>query len=163
MHSRPTKFANEHNNFICISGLDGDITSFVVRHWHWHFPVAFVRRTRLRIRRARYSYLTRNSLASPSNTSISPVIKGISKRLRPCSILCCGIPATRTCFFNRVVHSVGKSFPLRTKSVHCRARSLDLSLDISLPPSSDEYYTRGPAAFDLDQCSLSNCAWRYCS
>ena len=77
-----------------------------------------------------FSYLTRNSLASPSNSSFSPVINGISKRLRPRSILCCGIPATRRCFFNRVVHIVGKSFPLRIKSVHCLARSLDRSLDI---------------------------------
>lgn len=43
------------------------------------------------------------------------------------SILECGMPLTRRCPLSLVAQIVGKSFPLRTNSVHARARSLDLS------------------------------------
>ena len=68
-----------------------------------------------------------NFLAPASKTSRLPVTSGISNRVRIPSILECGMLSTRRCFFSLVVQIDGKSFPLRSNSVHARARSPDVS------------------------------------
>jgi hypothetical protein len=79
---------------------------------------------------ARESYLTLNLLASPSNIRRSPVMSRISNRARVPSWCCRGMPSTRTWPLSTVLHTVGKSFPLRTSSVHNCARSCERSKDI---------------------------------
>jgi hypothetical protein len=69
-------------------------------------------------------YLILNFLASPSNTSRSPVMSRISKTVRTPSTFDCGMPATSVWPLSSVLHTVGKSFPLRTNWVHRCARSL---------------------------------------
>src|SRR5215813_9609998 len=55
----------------------------------------------------------------------------MSETLRLRSSRSRGMPSTRRCLRRRVDQIVVKSFPLRTNSVHCRARSLALSFDMS--------------------------------
>jgi hypothetical protein len=44
--------------------------------------------------------------------------------------------------WSRAPHTVGKSFPCRTKSVHFRARSFALSVDIEHIPGTKRNYAR---------------------
>src|ERR1022692_3791883 len=92
------------------------------------------------------SYFTLNFLASPSNTSRSPVINRISNTDRVPSSLDCGMPSTRAFPLSTVLHTVGKSSPFRIISVHRRARSCARS------PAMNKFNAavRRPA-FDLDQ------------
>src|SRR5215831_1073876 len=61
----------------------------------------------------------------------------MSETLRLRSSRSRGMPSTRRCLRRRVDQIVVKSFPLRTNSVHCRARSLALSFDMSVLFVSD--------------------------
>ena len=72
----------------------------------------------------------------------------MTRRLRVPSNLCIGMPATRACPFSIVFQTVGKSAPCRTASVHSRARSVAVSLNIQKYKRSDSW-----TSFDLDQCA----------